>query len=223
MFAGHVGAAMAIARADRRVNVGILVTAALLLDIVLWVLVLLGWEAATISADFAATHQPEFVFPYSHGLASSLVWSGLAAIAGYAAYARHSASRGRIAAVLAAAVFSHWLLDALVHRPDLPIAGADSMRVGLSLWQSMPLALVVEAAIVGAGVGLFIHGNTLSHGRVRALAGLALVVLVFTCVGMVVGPPPPSGQVMAASSLATLVAVCGLTLWLGRPPRSARG
>jgi hypothetical protein len=47
--------------------VGVLAAAALLLDVVLWLLVLIGWESVTIPADFAGTHQPVFVFPYSHG------------------------------------------------------------------------------------------------------------------------------------------------------------
>jgi hypothetical protein len=78
MFAGHVGAAMAIARAEKRVNLGIFVFAALFLDFVLWLLVLLGWESVSIPANFNTTHQPEFIFPYSHGLLASIVWSALA-------------------------------------------------------------------------------------------------------------------------------------------------
>ncbi len=78
MFAGHIGAAMAIARADRRVNVGVFVFAGVLLDVVLWPLVLLGWESATIPANFRVTYQAEFVFPLSHGLLTSIAWSVLA-------------------------------------------------------------------------------------------------------------------------------------------------
>lgn len=63
MFAGHVGAAMAIGRAERRVNVGVFIFAAFLLDFALWTFVLLGWECVTIPANFNATHQPQFVFP----------------------------------------------------------------------------------------------------------------------------------------------------------------
>ena len=62
-------------------NVGVFVVAALLLDLVLWLFVLLGWESVTIPANFANTHQPEFVFPYSHGLVASVVWSALAGTA----------------------------------------------------------------------------------------------------------------------------------------------
>jgi hypothetical protein len=63
MFAGHVGAALALGQAERRVSVGALVAAALLLDIVLWLSVLFGWESVIIPANFGSTHQPEFVFP----------------------------------------------------------------------------------------------------------------------------------------------------------------
>jgi hypothetical protein len=68
MFAGHVGAALATGRAEPEINVGIFVFAALLLVVLLWILVLLGWESVTIPADFASTHQAEYVFPWSHGL-----------------------------------------------------------------------------------------------------------------------------------------------------------
>jgi hypothetical protein len=78
VFAGHIGAAMAIGRAERRVNLGVVVFATMFLDFVLWLLILLGWESATIPANFNTTHQPEFVFPYSHGLLASVGWSVLA-------------------------------------------------------------------------------------------------------------------------------------------------
>lgn len=72
MFAGHLGAALAIGRSERRINVGFFVLAALLLDVVLWLFVLLGWESVIIPPTFSATHQPEFVFPFSHGLVASI-------------------------------------------------------------------------------------------------------------------------------------------------------
>lgn len=219
MFAGHVGAALAIGRAERRVNIGAFVAAALLLDLVLWLFVLLGWESVTITADFASTHQPEFVFPYSHGLLSSLLWSALAGAVAFAWSARLGIPPWRVAVLVAAAVFSHWLLDALVHLPELPLAGAGSPRVGLGLWQAMPVALLVEAGIVAVGLWLFLPGSTMSRGRSIGLAVLSLALLAFTILGMTIAPPPPSAQAMAGSSLVTLVAVCLLACWLGRAPR----
>ena len=219
MFAGHVGAALALGRIERRMNVGVLVTAALLLDGVLWLFVLVGWESVSIPADFARTHQPEFVFPYSHGLFAGLLWSALAGAAGLLAHAHLSRSKWRAAALISAAVFSHWLLDALVHRAELPLTGAASPTIGLGLWNAMPIALTIEAAIVVAGVYLFMRGSALSRTRSFALAAMSLSLLAFTIVGMTIAPPPPSAFAMAGSSLVTLVLVCALACRLGRLPR----
>lgn len=216
MFAGHVGAAMAIGRAERRINVGAFIFAGLLLDFVLWLLVLLGWESVAIPTDFNTTHQPLFVFPFSHGLLASVGWSLLGGIAGFLCCARLAPARVRAATLVAAAVFSHWILDTIVHMPELPLAGRSSARVGLGLWQNMPVALALEALIVVAGLYAFLSGAKLSRVRKLGLSVLSLLVLVFTVVGMTVAPPPPTVTAMAASSLATIVAVCALAGWLGR-------
>jgi hypothetical protein len=222
MFAGHVGAALAIGRAERRVNVGAFVIAALLLDIVLWLFVLLGWESVTIPVNFASTHQPDFVFPFSHGLLASVVWSAVAAAVASLCFARLERTRSRAAALIALAVFSHWVLDALVHQPELPLAGGSSPKVGLGLWQSMPVALVAEAAVVVAGLCLFVPGNSLSRGKSLSLVALSLLILAFTVVGMTIAPAPASVLAMAASSLVTLVVVCALACWVGRLPTALR-
>ena len=126
MLAGHVGAALAICRADRRLNVGTFIFAALLLDVLLWLFVLLGWESASIPVDFDKSHQANFIFPYSHGLIGSLTGSVLAALAVYFGYPRLDEVRLRPAVLVGAAVFSHWILDALVHVPELPLVGSQS-------------------------------------------------------------------------------------------------
>jgi hypothetical protein len=218
MFAGHVGAALAIGRADPQVNVGVFVTAAFLLDLLLWLLVLLGWESVSIPADFASTRQPAFDFPYSHGLAGSVLWSTCAGAVAFIVAPRGTRlSRWRLALLVAGAVFSHWLLDALVHRPELPVGGADSVKVGLALWDHMPAALAIEAGIVVVGLWIFTIGSRLSRRRSIGLVVLALVIVVFTMLGVTIAPPPPSALAMAASSLVTVTAVCAVAWWLGRP------
>lgn len=216
MFAGHLGAALIIARAERRVNLGVFVAAALLLDGLLWAFVLLGWESVVIPGNFADTHQPEFGFPFSHGLVASLAWSALVGAAAFAGSIQPNAVRWRAAWLVAAAVFSHWLLDALVHRAEMPLAGAGSPTVGLGLWQSIPAALTVEAVVVVAGLWLFVSGSSLARSKLIALAMLTLLVLIFTALGMTIAPAPPSVTAMAASSLVTLIVVSVLCLWLGR-------
>jgi hypothetical protein len=193
-----------------------LAAAALLLDVVLWVLVLLGWESVTIPADFALTHQPRFVFPWSHGLVAAIGWSAAAAAAVLLAASAPGWRRGRAAPIVAAVVFSHWLLDALVHRPELPLAGAASPVVGAALWDHLAVALAVEAALVVAGLALWARASSVPRGRRLAVGAVVLVVLALTIAGMTVAPAPPSASAMASSSLATIAILCGLLAWLGR-------
>jgi hypothetical protein len=103
-------------------NVGVFIAAALLLDFLLWLFVLVGWESVSIPSDFASTHQPEFAFPYSHGLLAVVFWSCLAGFLAFVVCS-HLRTRWRAAAPVALAALSHWALDALVHRPELPVAG----------------------------------------------------------------------------------------------------
>ena len=222
MFAGHVGAALAIARVEKRVNVGVFVGAALLLDLVLWLLVLLGLESVAIPSNFTSTHQPEFVFPYSHGLLAGVLWSAVAGAAAFLACLDRPALKWRAAVLIAAAVVSHWLLDALVHRPEMPLTGGTSRMVGLALWDSLYAALGVEALVVVVGLCLFVPGSGLSRSRSVTLTVLTLVILVFTIAGMTFAPPPPSALAMAGTSLVTLGVVCALFCWLGRRPRAGR-
>jgi membrane-bound metal-dependent hydrolase YbcI (DUF457 family) len=215
MLAGHVGVALAIGRAERRLNVGVFVTSALLLDILLWSFILLGWESVIVPTDFAAEHQASFVFPYSHGLLAAAIWSALAGALAARRYSRLDRTVSRAALLVAGAVFSHWLLDALVHRPEMPLLGSTSTRIGLSLWNNMAVALIVEAILVVVGVGLFLPGSGLARGKSIALAVSSLALLAFTAIGMTMAPPPPSARAMAGSSLVSLVAVCAVVAWLG--------
>ena len=222
MFAGHIGTALAIGSVERRVNVGVFVVAALLLDLVLWLLVLLGWESVIIPTNFVDTHQPDFVFPYSHSLLASVLWAVLAGVVGYVFYSASQSVKRRVAVLVAAAVFSHWLLDALVHQPEMSLAGAKSPMLGFALWQNMPVALLVEAALVGVGLYLFVPASGWSRGKCIALIVLSLVLLAFTVAGMTIAPAPPSALAMASSSLGTVAAVCALFCWLGRRSREGQ-
>ena len=206
-----------LGRGARAVNVGIFVAAALLLDLLLWCFVLAGWEQVTVPADFRSTHQAGFVFPWSHGLAAACGWSLIAAA--LVAWWRRPASPLRLRAglLIAAAVMSHWLLDALVHVPGLPLAGAGSMKLGLGLWRHMSVALALESLLVMAGLWLYLRGSGWARWRAIVLGALCAVLLLFTIAGMTVAPPPPSVTAMAASSLVTLLVVCGLVLWVSNP------
>src|SRR5262249_60756631 len=127
-FVGHLGAGLAAKRVDPRLSLGVLFLAAMLLDALLWTFVLMGLEEVHVPADFGRAHYLTFTFPYSHGLVASVAWS-LTAFA----VARACGGTARAGWVVAAAVFSHFLLDALVHRAGLPVLGPASFQPGLRL------------------------------------------------------------------------------------------
>lgn len=215
MFAGHIGVALAAARVEPRVNVGVLAVASLLLDLLLWLFVLVGFESVLIPSNFSQTHQAEFVFPYSHGLLAAAVWSALAGAVLFSLRKSSGGAEVRAAFVIAGVVFSHWVLDAAVHRPELPLMGNASSEVGIGLWSNMPVALGIEGALVVAGALLFLPRSALPRAKKLALVVLVLLLLGFTVAGMTVAPPPPSATAMAASSLGAIVLACALIGWLG--------
>jgi len=216
MFVGHVGVALGLQRMERRVHPAALIAGALLLDLLLWVFVLVGWEQIQLPADYARRHYLLFVFPYSHGLLASLVWAGLAwAVAGVALRS-WGAERWRIGAVIVAAVVSHWVLDALVHVRGLPLVSDASPRIGFGLWDEMPVAIVVETAITTTGVWYFFRGVALRRRWAVALVALVALLLTMTVAGETVGGAPPSMRALAAASLVSnlvVVVACG---WLAR-------
>ncbi len=219
MFAGHVGVAVALGRVERRLNLGAIVLAALLLDIVLWLLVLAGAEHATIPVDYARRHYLLFDFPYSHGLVAAFAWSLLTAFATWYWLRRHS-WRARAALVAGLAVLSHFLLDALVHIPELPVLGQGSAKLGLSLWTRLPLALGIETAIAVGGFALFAAAAAWPRGRLWGLGCVVTLVTVLTVVGQTIAPAPPDTHTLAWSSLATILLTAGIVAWLARAPAS---
>ncbi|MDP3822861.1 MAG: hypothetical protein Q8R33_15425 [Burkholderiales bacterium] len=203
-------------------NVGVFVVAALLLDLVLWLLILLGWESVTIPSNFASTHQPDFVFPYSHSLVAGVLWAALAGALAYFSCSLGPSAKRRVVVLVAAAVFSHWLLDALVHQPEMSLLGAGSPKLGLALWNNMLVALFAEAAVVVVGLYLFVSASGWPRTRSMALIVLSLGLLALTVVGMTIAPAPPSALAMAGSSLGSTAAVCALFGWLGRRARGGQ-
>jgi membrane-bound metal-dependent hydrolase YbcI (DUF457 family) len=145
MFVGHLGAGLVAKAADRKINLGVLFACAMLLDAVLWLLALAGVERMHAPADYARRHYLSFDFPYSHSLLGAIVWAAAAALL-WRAFARGGGAMTG-ALIVALAVLSHWVLDALVHPPELTLWGGASPRVGFDLWDRQPWALGVELAI----------------------------------------------------------------------------
>jgi hypothetical protein len=200
MFAGHLGVALAARTVAPRASLGVLVLAAQWVDLVWPVLLLLGLEHVRIAPGATAVTPLDFVYyPITHSLATGVLWGGL--IGGI--YGRVAGDR-RGGTMVGALVVSHWALDALTHRPDLPV-WPGGPRVGLGLWNSPPATALVEFALLLGGAWLYRRATP--RPRRWALA-LFVAFLAAIQIANYLGPPPPS---------VTAIAVVGLAQWLLPP------
>lgn len=200
MFIGHFGVALAVKRVAPGLSLGTTVLAAQWADALWPVLVLLGAEQVRIVPGITTVTPLDFVsYPYSHSLVADIGWAALFAVV-YGVLRRD----WRGAAWLAVLVMSHWVLDVVAHRPDMP-TWPGGPRLGLGLWNSLAGTLLVEFALFGAGAWLYARATTPRDARGRVIYWALVVVLAAIYVASVFGPPPPS---------VTALAVTGILGWL---------
>lgn len=223
MFAGHLAAGLALKKADQRINLGLLFFACLFADFLLGLFVLLGVEQVHIPANFADIHYLTFTFPYSHGLLASLLWSLLAFLLVQQLGRSKWKASGRVGLVMALAVFSHFLLDWLVHVPELPLLGAASPKFGLGLWNHLALALALESGLVLIGLVIYLRGVKPNQRKTRyGIVLLMVIVTLATVMGQAFSsePPPPIGA--ALSWIFQPILLGGVAYWLDRGASPAK-
>ena len=193
MFVGHFGVGLAGKTAAPRASLGTLFLAAQFVDLLWPTLLALGVERVAIEPGITVVTPLDFVhYPISHSLLAVLGWGLLLALTYYAV------RRYPPGAILAGAlVVSHWLLDAVTHRPDLPLFPGGEARIGLGLWNSLPGTFAVELGIFALGVWFYVR-CTRAVDRIGAVGFWALVgFLLLVYVGNVFGEPPPSVAALA--------------------------
>jgi len=220
MLVGHFAAGFAAKRIAPRVSLGTLQTAALFPDLLVFVDQLVGIEHARTTPGITAFSSLDgYDVAISHSLATSVLWSVLLGLA-YLRWRRDP----RGSAVVAAVVFSHWVLDFVSHRPELPLAPGVHWYLGLGLWNSIPMTFVVEGALWVLCIAIYVRA-TQSTGRrgsigLVALIGVPTVAWIRTPFGSL-----PAGDFTAAVLIALLVIQSGLCLlahWIDghRPVRA---
>src|SRR5207248_7938674 len=127
-----------------------------------------------------------YYMPYTHSLAGALIWSGAA----FFIYKLAAGARASNAAALlvAAAVFSHWLLDLIVHRPDLPIYD-DTLKVGFGLWNYRAIEFGLEIGILLFGAVVYLKRNRAIARKIGIIVFVALLILIQTSNTFVRRPP----------------------------------
>jgi membrane-bound metal-dependent hydrolase YbcI (DUF457 family) len=205
MFVGHYGVSFAAKRADRTIPLWVLFIAVQFLDVLWAPFILLGIEKVRIVPGITATNPLDLYYmPYTHSLVAAIVWSLLGALA-YQLLARPASTRSSI--IVGIAVFSHWVLDFVVHRPDLPLYD-NTAKVGLGLWNAPAFAFALEALLLLGGMWLCFREN-LS----RAIGTFVFGVLMIALQAYVFFGPPPASDKAIASTAIISYAVLALVIW----------
>jgi len=207
VFIGHNAVAFAAKRVAPRTSLGVLMAAAMFVDLLWPILLLLGIEHVRIQRGATRFSPLDFYdYPWTHSLVMGIAWGVLFAVV-YWALTRY----GRGALVVGLCVVSHWLLDFIVHRPDLPLFPGGGPKVGLGLWNSPIATIGIESAIFA--ISILIYRDTVKpRDRIGSVAFWAFVLfLAAVYIASASGAPPPSVRALAYVGLAGWI----LPFWAG--------
>jgi hypothetical protein len=188
MFIGHYAVGLASKKLAPRASLGALVAAPILLDLLWPIFLLIGWEHVSVNPNPNPFLRLTFdSYPISHGLVAVLGWATLFA-ALYYGFTRYGVG----AIVIWLGVVSHWLLDYVVHRPDLPLYAGTTRLVGMGLWTHRWWAIAVEVVLFAAGVWIYLQ-QTRAKDKIGEYAFWGFVVFLLLLYAIAAfGPPPPA-------------------------------
>lgn len=191
MFVGHWAASVAVKAARPALPFWACVGAAQLLDIG-WGSLVIAWvEKLRLDPSLPGSPLDLYFMPYTHSLPMALVWSLLAGLLAARLW-------GRQGWWIGAVVFSHWLADLLVHRPDLPL-GLYEPRVGLGLWNLPVLEMIVEMGLLGLAMAIWVAARKQAGLAARPATGWYGAMLALAIVNAIPGDlPSPAGMGMLA-------------------------
>ena len=193
MFIGHFAIGMAAKKIEPAVSLGTLFLSAQFLDLLWPTLLLLDFEHVSIEPGVSKVTPLAFTdYPISHSLLAVVGWSLLFGLVYY-----FITNNKRASIVVGCLVLSHWVLDAIVHIPDLPLYPGQSPKVGLGLWNSVLLTILIEGAIFVMGVILYINTKKRQGQKLNTMFWSLIVFLIIIHIINFIGPPPPSVAAIA--------------------------
>ena len=214
MFVGHYGPAFAVKAAKRPPSLGAAFLAVQLVDVAWAAFILTGIEHARIQPGFMALSSLRLDdMPYTHSLPGAIAWS----IAGMLVY-RLLDRRGGwgAAALIGLCVFSHWVLDFLVHAPDLQLGFMNGPKVGLGWWDVPALGIGAEAIVLFGGFFVYLGATTPLSAAGRVAPWLLMAAFVGLYAFDKLGPAPADMAAFAPQALAAYLVITGLGFLLDR-------
>jgi hypothetical protein len=220
MFVGHYGVSYAIKAAQPRLPLWLLFLAVQIVDVAWAIFILLGVEKARIVPGITASNPLDLYYmPYTHSLVAAFAWSAAALLA-WRFLAPAAAGRLRAAWFVALAVFSHWLLDLVVHRPDLPLYD-DQHKLGLGLWDWPATAFALETGLLFGGMWLYLRATRGASRTARIGPPVLGLVMLALQASVFFGAPPPNAAAAAVTALFAYFVLAATAFWLERK-RTAR-
>jgi hypothetical protein len=213
MFIGHYGVSFAAKPAGTHLPLWVWFIAVQWIDVIWSFLVLMGIEKLRIVPGFTESNTLDLYYmPYTHGLpgsiALSLIFGGIVALF-------RPGNRGATLLLVAAASFSHWLLDLIVHTHDLPLYG-NAAKVGFGLWRHVVISFPLELLLLGLGAWLYARATAFASPGGRHLFWGFVIFLAAAQVYANFGPPPSSPESMAVTALTLYVALAALAAGVER-------
>jgi len=174
------------------------------------IFVFLGIEKVRIVPGFSKTNPFDLYYmPYSHSLPSALLWS----LGGFFVYKLWRKSKSSEAFWVGVAIFSHWILDFFVHKPDLPLLN-NAYKVGLGLWDYPILTLFLESFLLFGGIWFyFLKTKAVSPSGRYAIILFGIISLAIQS-SVLFSPPPPSDKVAALMAFSSYALFTGIIYWL---------
>lgn len=214
MFVGHYAAGLVLKRYEKRASLGVLFLGVQFVDILFFPFVLLGIERINIVENFTdSTHFELEYMPYTHSLVGSITW----ALVAYLLFRWIIVKQRGVALVVALSVFSHWILDLLVHTPDLPIWNDASLKLGFGIWNNAVATYVVEAGLLLGAFWLYQRSTTATMESGKYGMGIFIVFLLLVNIVNIFGPLQSDSKVaLAVSALVAYFLFAGVGFWLDR-------
>lgn len=212
MFVGHYAVSLALKRFEKRASLGVLFLSVQFVDILFFPFVLADIERLNIVENFTqSTHFELEYMPYTHSLLGSALW----AAAAYVLFRSIVVKNNSVAIVVALAVFSHWVLDLIVHTPDLPLWSDESLKLGFGLWNNAVATFTLEAVLLASALWLYLRStsalNTVGRYGMSVFVGL----LVLINIPNIFGPLMDDSELgLAISALTAYFLFAAAAFWL---------